>query len=517
MASPAFAGAVTGVSVVLFASAVGAVGGWRAAAPGGDPPPGSPPEPGIPVSLVDLAWRIRVAGELYRAALLVVLGLTPLGARFVHLIAPAGTHWRVAAAVLIILVAAWGVPRLLAAWWLRLARRSCPALIRPGMPGRRRLLRLLSAAWLVAVILAAAALNTNLVSGGSLVVMLLAFAGGGVLRAAAGVRGLGGLPRPERLVTALERLPRRRHDLPVTIGVAWRTPMANAVATSSFTRGTILIAPPLLDALTDAQLRAVVAHELWHVRNRDTLWRQLRVLLMLLASLAAALSLYSIPALRRLAGVHVGYLTGQALPFLLTVAYLAGKVLRVAELRARRAEEAAADRSAVEVTDDPRAVTDAIAVLGSLLGTPESWTLPRRLLTATHPATGERLRRISAVASPRPARDGSFRAAIATLAVIALAAGPFALASSASTGPPPNLGAYRVVPPSRFEDGVFTSQLASSVWRDGIERFGGAEPVEAVYNQGGQPRPNRAARRWTRAPPLAAPSTSGPARRARSA
>lgn len=494
MVSPELAGAVTGVCLALLAGAVGAAGGWRNAPPGDDGPVPelAPSEPGIPASLVDLGWRFRIVAELYRAALLVVLGLTPLGARFVHLLAPAGTHWRVAAAMLIILMAAGVVPRLLAMWWLRLARAACPALIRPRVPGRKRLRRLLSAGCLVAVILADVAVNPNLFSGGLLVVMLLAFFVAGVLQAAVIVRRLGSLPKPERLATALDGLPRGRHDMTVTVGAAWRTPLANAVATSSFTRGAIVIAPPLLDALTDAQLRAVVAHELRHVRNRDTLWRLLRVLLMLLVSAATALALYAIPALRRLAGVHVSYLTGQALPLLLAVAYLAWKVLRVAELRARRAEEAAADRSAVELTDDPRAVSEAMAVLGSMLGTPESLTLPRRLLTATHPATGERLRLVSALssgdASPGQAPgDGSFRQAIATLAVIAIAAGPFALASSASAGPPPNLGAYRVVPPPRFGNGVLTSHLGSSVWRYGIERFGGAVPVEAVYDQGGQP------------------------------
>jgi hypothetical protein len=56
-------------------------------------------------------------------------------------------------------------------------------------------------------------------------------------------------------------------------------------------------------------------------------------------------------------------------------------------------------------------------------------------------------------------------------------------------GPAPDVGAYRVVPPSRFESGVLASaaQLGSSVWAGGITRFRGAVPVAAVYDKGGQP------------------------------
>lgn len=485
MVSPELAGAVTGVAVVLLACAVGAAGGWRPAQAGGDPVPEISPAPErIPASLVVLAWRIRVAAELYRVVLLAALGLTPLGAGFVHLIAPDGVHWQVAAAMLVIAVAAWGAPRLLTMWWLRLARRTCPALVRRRPPLRSRIARLVLTACLLAGILADIAVDPSLFSGGTLAFALAVFIVSSAFQQDAKVRRLGTLPRPERLVTALVSLPGRPGVRGVAVAAGWRTPVANAAAISGVRRGAIVFAPPLLAALTDAQLRAVVAHELAHLRTRDTWWRMLRGLLMLLASAAAALTLYAIPALRRLAGVHVGYLAGRSLPLLLAVAYLAWKALRVAELRARRAEEAAADRRAVELTGDPRACTEAIAVLGSIMGTPESWTLPRRLLVATHPATGERLRLISS-GEPAPRKAAGAHPALAALMVIALAAGPFALTSSSA--PTPNLGQYRVVPPPRFENGVLAAQLGSSVWAHGIRRFTGAMPVEAVYDEGGQP------------------------------
>ncbi len=108
----------------------------------------------MPTRLVVLARRLRMGAELYRAVLLVAFGLTPLGARFVHLIAPSGTHWQVRVAMLIIIVAGWGAPLLPSFWWLRLARRSCPALVRPRRPRRSRLRRQALAVCCLAILLA---------------------------------------------------------------------------------------------------------------------------------------------------------------------------------------------------------------------------------------------------------------------------------------------------------------------------------------------------------------------------
>lgn len=73
--------------------------------------------------------------------------------------------------------------------------------------------------------------------------------------------------------------------------------------------------------------------------------------------------------------------------------------------------------------------------------------------------------------------------------VIAVAVGVFAYSYARAGGPPPNLGAYRVVPPPLFEGGRLSAApgLRSAVWSDGIKRFPGATPVAAVYDQDGQP------------------------------
>lgn len=505
MVSFALAIAITAVAAALFAAAVGLAGGWRQTPPSGHQvpePPLAAPSERVPPGLVTSAWRLRVAAEIYRATLLIVLGLTPLGARFVHLIAPEGTHWRTATAMLLIVVAVWGPPRLRSMWRLARVRRSCPALVRPRGPGWLRPARLLSAAlgaYSAAVLLAdAAGLGNSAGGSGSAVIVLLLFAIVGMLmRQAFAVRRLAALPQPERLQTALRSLtappsvplggsPR---ETPVIAAAGWRTPFANAAALASLRRQGIIVAPPLLGLLTDAQLRAVVAHELAHLRNHDTWWRLLRWFLMLLTSAALALALYTVPWLRHMAGLHTAQLTAQALPFLLVSGFLAVKVLRAAELRAIRAEEAAADRRAVEMTGDGQACLEAIGTLGSILGTPESWTVPRRLLSATHPATAERLRMISAAEGGQPV-PGHYRAVFASVTVIALAVGTFALANPLSAAAaPPHLGWYRVVPPAHFDGGVLSgsSGTPSSGWNTGITMFSGAVPVNVVYNQHGQP------------------------------
>jgi hypothetical protein len=73
--------------------------------------------------------------------------------------------------------------------------------------------------------------------------------------------------------------------------------------------------------------------------------------------------------------------------------------------------------------------------------------------------------------------------------VIAVAIGVFAYSYARAGGPPPNLGAYRVVPPPLFEGARLSAATGprSAVWSDGIKRFPRATPVTAVYDQDGKP------------------------------
>jgi hypothetical protein len=84
---------------------------------------------------------------------------------------------------------------------------------------------------------------------------------------------------------------------------------------------------------------------------------------------------------------------------------------------------------------------------------------------------------------------GRRRVAVLAGLVIAVAIGVFAYNHARAGGPPPNLGAYRIVPPPLFEGARLSAaaRSRSAVWSDGIKRFPAATPVTAVYDQDGQP------------------------------
>ena len=426
MVSPAVAAAIAGSSTLLLAAAVGVAGGWRQAPPHRDappellpdPPPGLPPEAPAgqpPAANSASARQLRMAAQIYPVAVLAVLGLTSLGAWLVHLIAPAGSQLRTSVAVLVIVLAAWGPPTLLFICWPDRVRRFELSQGRPRRPWSR-LPWLVLPAWTLAYWLAVFAAHPDDFAALVIVLPLLAVAGG-LLRLDRIVRNLDLMPKSERLDSALRSVLehtswRGPAGMPsVTAALSRNSRTVNAVAVSSLRRHGIVAGPRLVDALTDAQLRTVVAHELAHIRNHDLWWRLLRLYLSLLASMAAALALYGAPWLRGLAGLHTAAITGQALPLLLAIGFLAGRVTRAMELRARRAEEVTADRQAIQVTADPRAHLAAMAILGSLSGTPAAWTLPQRLLIATHPASGERLRLIADAVGQPAASDPAARPA----------------------------------------------------------------------------------------------------------
>jgi hypothetical protein len=133
---------LTGIVALLLAAllvvAIGAAGGWRrvrpaTAADGASAPPAT--------GAAGPGWRVRTVADAVQLVLVVVLGLTPLGARFVHLVAPKGDTWHDAVAWLLILTAVAAVARLPMLWWRRQMRRTRPELFRPRGTPRRRLAR----------------------------------------------------------------------------------------------------------------------------------------------------------------------------------------------------------------------------------------------------------------------------------------------------------------------------------------------------------------------------------------
>ena len=384
------------LTVALLVVAVGISGGWRRER--SDPVPAvvsfAPPKratsdnPGA--QAFALRWRARWVTIVTRTILLIAIGLTPLGARFIHLLAPSDGSWQVAAAWMIVLAVflAAGLP----ARGLRLRARRALAGLNGPRPSRRRLalgMALMTVDIALSFVLLASALRSDAgplaiggAIGGAMGFLLLPFARNPVRR----------LPASERLTAGLESLDRPGMRRPPLLAEGWLPNRpANAVALGFLPRPMILFAPPLADALSDRQLRATVGHELAHLLHHDVIQRRLRLYLTAVAAGATALALNGLPAVRGLAGL-AGNLSGQSIPFLLAIGYMAHRVLFAVHLRACRAEERRADIRMLQLTGDLDGCVTSLGLLQSMLGTPDRWTLAQRLLVATHPAKEERQR-----------------------------------------------------------------------------------------------------------------------------
>jgi Zn-dependent protease with chaperone function len=341
-----------------------------------------------------LSWRIRLAVEVLRAGLLAGLGLTPLGARFIHVVAPDGNIWKAAAAWLVILVAL-AATRLPTVWWLQQARRVNPDMMRPSGKPAERLIQATVLAGLV------------LISVLMLVGLYIDFHGNPVEALAIIVACIGAvrvlvrtrlrinrkLPSSDRLTAVLATLPGEPGPAgqpAVEIAEGWIRQAANIVVLPR-KRPLIVVAPPVAAALTDRQLRAVLAHEVAHVLHGDQIRVRVRGAVMGMCAMAIVIALDYIPALRSLAGLH-GRMTVESVPFLLAFGYLAFRVLYAVSLVFARAAERQADRGMVKLTGDADACIEAMTALFTMTGAPESAPPLRRLLFATHPSAGERLR-----------------------------------------------------------------------------------------------------------------------------
>jgi Zn-dependent protease with chaperone function len=518
---------VAGIVAVLLAAllviAVEAAGGWRRVPPATLTAGGPAPAPLATPGLDSRGWRVRTVADLVQLAVVVALGLTPLGARFVHLVAPKGDTWHGAVAWLLILAAVGAVGRLPMLWWRRQMRQRRPDLFRPrGGPAQlltRAAIIVISllnlVLWIFVLILDVRGEEGDR-AGVSAVFVVTA-----LLLLAIRMMVIFRLPRSDHLSELLSSLPGSPR---IRVVCGWPRVTATMGVISLLGRSVILVAPPVAAALTDRELTASMAHEVAHVQHRDTRRRVLRRLLLVWCVLAAVTALYGIPGLRALVGLH-GRHSVQAGPFLLAAAYLVFRVLYAMELRAERAEERAADRDGVALSGDPDACAEGLAKLSSLLAVPDSWTLPQRLMYATHPATTERLRLIrDAVpaagdaaadvpltgvpvtgvpvtgvpvsrvrprsATARRVRRGLLAGVLVLGALIAVGA---ASGHRAAITMPADAGKYRVLVPRSVDGSPLDTtstdavHLRSLVWGDGdLERFPGAVSVTAIYDQQGQ-------------------------------
>jgi heat shock protein HtpX len=193
----------------------------------------------------------------------------------------------------------------------------------------------------------------------------------------------------------------------------------NAFATGrSPERGAVAVNTGLLDLMSEEEVAGVIAHELAHIRHRDTL------IMTVTATLAGAIGMLA----------QFGFLfggrdqEGRRSPFgpigalvLMIVAPIAAMVVQMAISRSREYE---ADRGGAEICGDPRWLASGLARLeeykqGRVMQSAEANPASAHMfiinplsglrmdgLFSTHPPTEERIRRLLEMGGPRVAGGG---------------------------------------------------------------------------------------------------------------
>ncbi len=207
--------------------------------------------------------------------------------------------------------------------------------------------------------------------------------------------------------------------LPAPAAFVAPEPAPNALATGrSPERASIVVTEGLLGAMTRAELAAVVAHEMGHVRNADI--RLMTTVAVLLGSIAL---LCDVLLRARVLGTGDRRRRGTFAALAVIAAVVAPLIARLMALALSRTREFEADRTAAELTRDPLALARALAKLGAnevpvRRGGPQVAPLfivaPRLRgdtarrdvfrLFATHPPLAERIARLEAMGYARAER-----------------------------------------------------------------------------------------------------------------
>lgn len=197
----------------------------------------------------------------------------------------------------------------------------------------------------------------------------------------------------------------RAADLPMPAFYVIDNSQPNAFATGrSPQHSAVAVTTGLINTLSAREVRGVIAHELAHIKNRDTL------IMTITATIAGAISMLANFALFFGGRDRPGGLIGALL--LMILAPLAASLVQMAISRTR---EYAADKAGAEICRDPDALADALQNLESGARKIDNETAEQNPATAhmfiinplsgqrmdnlfsTHPATQNRIERLRAM------------------------------------------------------------------------------------------------------------------------
>jgi heat shock protein HtpX len=203
----------------------------------------------------------------------------------------------------------------------------------------------------------------------------------------------------------------RRAGLPLPRVYVIDSPHPNAFATGRDpAHAAVAATTGLLGLLTRDEIAAVMAHELGHIRNSDTL------VMTMTATIAGAISMLGS------FGLVFGGRDRQGLGATLLALLVAPFAAMIVQLAISRNREYGADRAGAEISGNPRALASALAKLGEAaarIPNPVTARVPAAAqlyivpggsggsLFATHPATANRidaLLRMAEALVPRPPR-----------------------------------------------------------------------------------------------------------------
>jgi heat shock protein HtpX len=175
--------------------------------------------------------------------------------------------------------------------------------------------------------------------------------------------------------------------------------MMNAATLGSRERPVLVVTPPILDTLTSSELRAVLAHEMAHVRDNDLvsyrIAEAISMITVVISRVGWLLVLLYLPVL---------LVSDVQIPLGLIAILLAAPVVSVLlQMALSRSREFSADLGAVELTDEPLALASALEKIDTVGSSMLYQVLPvpkkrESTIFRSHPAISQRVERLRQLA-----------------------------------------------------------------------------------------------------------------------